>query len=132
MVHIVCHQESKGASFGRNDRARRRKLAVRYQANDMCEVAIVQVPEFNQCWPFAQVIVVLIDPRVLFVLGKDKFLLLLGANEALMIIARGINQVTDNFGDRPTFGSWLMPDRVPITRNRSVSLKAATILPSLA
>lgn len=69
--------------------------------DDMGEVPIVGGPQVDEFLPVSAAVVLAADPLVLFVLGKGESLGELGANEALVIVRRGVDQVPDNFLDRP-------------------------------
>ena len=68
------------------------------------------MPEFDQWLPVGCCIVGSVHPRTLFVLRKDKVTIVLSSNEALMIVARGIDQMSHHFCDRPAINTRAMTD----------------------
>ena len=60
------------------------------------EMAIVRGPQFDEIRPRAITVALRFDPEVLRIAGKTQITLGLHANEPLMVVRRGVDQVTED------------------------------------
>ena len=87
VIQVVRNEKLKCARFIRRDRTVRRKLIIGNVAYDMCKLAVVVKPEFDQSCPVAFVIVAFFCPGILIVFRKLQRLGFLCPNKSLMIVA---------------------------------------------
>src|SRR5262245_46453091 len=74
----------------------------RWNARDHVRQMQVEMrPERHEVRPVGILITLRTDPLILFVTRKRQRLGLLGAHESLMVVCRGVNQVTKDFLRRP-------------------------------
>ena len=71
-------------------------LGLRDVGDDMCQVAVVVTPEVNELEPSAIAIALSMDPIVLCVPRKPEVAIGLDANEPLMIVCRGVDEVAED------------------------------------
>ena len=72
---------------------------------------IHQSPQLDQVIPWKRIVVLGLHPEVLVVLWEDQRIIVLGTDKSLMVVPGRINQVPDNFCNRPSRIAGTVMDR---------------------
>jgi hypothetical protein len=107
---VVFHEEEEGGGGVVADEAAGVDGGGVGVLDDVGEMEVVAAPEFEEVVPVEFVVVLRGDPLVLLVGGEDEFVGELAADETLVVVGGGVDEVAEDFFDGPAVGRGAVGD----------------------
>lgn len=101
MNQVVFSKEAQADHLVGSNLARHSRRGVWCSANHVRQMTIVEKPEIDELRPRLALIVLRLHLGILLVIRKGEFSSALRSDESLMVVGCRVNQVTNDFLDRP-------------------------------